>query len=104
MPEYILLTEPEGGVVWLTLNRPEKWNALSIALRDEVSDALDALASDEEVKTVILTGAGDVFCAGFDLGDFQLNGPGRPATPVGVKRPVLNKPGATWCTGRCTIS
>lgn len=76
MPEHILVTRPEGGVARLTLNRPEKKNALSIALRDEVTDALSALASDEEVKTVVLTGAGDVFCAGFDLGEFRLDGPG----------------------------
>lgn len=76
MPEHILLTRPEGGVVWLTLNRPERKNALSIALRDEVSGALELLASDEAVKTVVLTGAGDVFCAGFDLGEFKLDGVG----------------------------
>lgn len=76
MPEHILVTRPEGGVAWLTLNRPDKKNALSIALRDEVAEALSALASDEEVKTVVLTGAGDVFCAGFDLGEFRLDGPG----------------------------
>jgi enoyl-CoA hydratase len=74
MPEHILLTRPEGGVAWLTLNRPEKKNALSIELRDEVSGALEVLAGDEDVKTVVLTGAGDVFCAGFDLGEFNLDG------------------------------
>ena len=42
----------------LTLNRPEKRNALSVALRDAISDALDALATDELVKCVVITGAG----------------------------------------------
>ena len=70
--EPLLLVGPTvDNVVTLTLNRPEKRNALSIALRDEISDALDAVASDEDVKAVIVTGAGDVFCAGFDLGEFQ---------------------------------
>jgi enoyl-CoA hydratase len=67
----LLRTAPDEGVVTLTLNRPDKKNALSIALRDEVSDALDELAGDEAVKTVVITGAGDVFSAGFDLREFQ---------------------------------
>ena len=71
MPEHILVSEPRDAVVTITLNRPQKKNALSIALRDEVSDALDAIAKDSGVKAVILTGAGDVFSAGFDLSEFQ---------------------------------
>ncbi len=43
MFEHILMSEPQDAVVTLTLNRPQKKNALSIALRDEVSDALDAI-------------------------------------------------------------
>jgi enoyl-CoA hydratase/carnithine racemase len=67
----VLRTAPEDGVVTLTLNRAEKKNALSIALRDELSDALDDLAEDDSVKTVVVTGAGDVFSAGFDLREFR---------------------------------
>ncbi|HEV3135221.1 MAG TPA: enoyl-CoA hydratase/isomerase family protein [Acidimicrobiia bacterium] len=67
----VLRTAPEGGVVTLTLNRAEKKNALSIALRDELSDALEDLGGDEAVKTVVITGAGDVFSAGFDLREFR---------------------------------
>ena len=67
----VLRTAPDDGVVTLTLNRTEKKNALSIALRDELSDALDDLGGDEAVKSVVVTGAGDVFSAGFDLREFQ---------------------------------
>ena len=67
----MLRTAPEDGVVTLTLNRAEKKNALSIALRDELSGALDDLCGEEAVKTVVVTGAGDVFSAGFDLREFQ---------------------------------
>ena len=63
-----------GGVTTVTLNRPEKRNALSIRVRDAVSDALDALAADEDVRCVVLTGVGDVFCAGFDLAEFRVEG------------------------------
>ena len=70
--EPVLMVGPvEDGVVVLTLNRPDKRNALSIELRDAISDALERLAGDDSVKVVIVTGAGDVFCAGFDLGEFQ---------------------------------
>jgi len=55
----------------LTLNRPERRNALSVALRDAISDALDELATDPTVKTVVVTGAGTVFSAGFDLKEFD---------------------------------
>ena len=55
----------------LTLNRPERRNALSVELRDAISDALDALATDPEIKAVVLTGAGTVFSAGFDLKEFD---------------------------------
>lgn len=72
MPEHILVSDPSDAVVTITLNRPQKKNALSIALRDEVSDVLDAIAKNEGVKVVILTGAGDVFSAGFDLSEFQI--------------------------------
>jgi len=72
MPEHIQVSEVREAAVTITLNRPQKKNALSIALRDEVSDALDTIAKDSGVKAVILTGAGDVFSAGFDLSEFQL--------------------------------
>lgn len=72
MPENILISDVRDAVATITLNRPQKKNALSIALRDEVSNALDALAADPGVKVVIITGAGDVFSAGFDLSEFQI--------------------------------
>lgn len=55
----------------VTLNRPERRNALSVALRDAVSDCLDELAGDVSVKAVVITGAGPVFSAGFDLKEFD---------------------------------
>jgi enoyl-CoA hydratase/carnithine racemase len=60
----------DEGVAVLTLTRPEKRNALSIAVRDEMSDALDRLAVDAAVRVVVVTGAGETFSAGFDLDEF----------------------------------
>jgi enoyl-CoA hydratase len=68
--ELALVDGPVDGIATLTLNRPAKRNALSITLRDAVSDALDRLASDDGVRYVVITGAGEVFSAGFDLGEF----------------------------------
>jgi enoyl-CoA hydratase/carnithine racemase len=74
--DEVLVSGPDDGVAEITLNRPAKRNALSIAVRDLVSDALDGLAAIEEVRCVVLTGAGDVFCAGFDLAEFRIEDPG----------------------------
>jgi len=62
---------PWDGVAHLTLDRPERKNALSIELRERLADVLDALAADEATRVVVLTGAGDVFCSGFDLREFD---------------------------------
>ncbi len=70
MGDLVRLTLPVPHVAVLTLNRPDKKNALSIALRDAVSDALERLAADVAVKCVVLTGAGGAFSAGFDLSEF----------------------------------
>jgi enoyl-CoA hydratase/carnithine racemase len=75
VPDEVLVSPVVDAVVTVTLNRPEKRNALSIAVRDLVSDALDELAAIEAVRCVVLTGAGDVFCAGFDLGEFRVEDP-----------------------------
>jgi len=59
------------AVTVLRLNRPDQKNALNRALRDALVSTLAALAADDTVKVVLLTGAGDTFCAGFDLKELQ---------------------------------
>jgi enoyl-CoA hydratase len=66
----LLLASATDGIATLTMNRPEKKNALSIALRDEMSDIFDGLAEDDAVRVVMVAGAGSAFCAGFDLSEF----------------------------------
>lgn len=67
MAEPILLLERRGAVARLTLNRPERRNALGPDLVAALTDALRSLASDVSVRAVVLTGAGTAFCAGADL-------------------------------------
>jgi enoyl-CoA hydratase/carnithine racemase len=62
--------ERSGSVASVTLNRPEKRNALSIALRRELAASFDALSADASVAVVVLTGAGPAFCAGMDKTEF----------------------------------
>ena len=66
MSDFIL-TDVAGGVGTLTLNRPEKLNAYTTEMGDEVTAALRAWREDPAVRAVILTGAGRGFCAGVDL-------------------------------------
>ena len=63
----VLSREAEPGIVVLTLNRPERRNALSPALLDSLHRALDRIGGDPAVRVVILTGAGDAFCSGADM-------------------------------------
>jgi enoyl-CoA hydratase/carnithine racemase len=67
----VLLTgRDDQGAAVLTLNRPEKKNALSIALREVANVLLDRLADDPAVKALVITGSGGSFSAGFDLQEF----------------------------------
>lgn len=67
--EDILRIENRGATRWLTLNRPERRNALNRALNDALIDALIDADHDPEVYTVVITGAGTTFCSGADLQD-----------------------------------
>ena len=68
MYETISLTTDARGVATLALDRAEKHNAMSAAMLGELRDAARALAHDDEVRVVVLTGHGKSFCAGADLG------------------------------------
>jgi enoyl-CoA hydratase len=69
--EPAVLTERrEGGVLVITLNRPEVRNAVNAALAEGLANALDELDGDDDLAVGVLTGAGGFFCAGMDLGAF----------------------------------
>ncbi|MEM9049107.1 MAG: enoyl-CoA hydratase [Pseudomonadota bacterium] len=63
----LVIREDDGPVTTLTLNNPDKLNALSCAMLTALHDTLDALAVDRSVGTIVLRGAGRAFCAGHDL-------------------------------------
>jgi trans-feruloyl-CoA hydratase/vanillin synthase len=65
-----VLVEFENGIAWVTMNRPEKRNAVSPALATEMLAVMNALETDTRCKALVLTGAGDAFCAGMDLKEF----------------------------------
>jgi len=67
----VILLEDRGAVRILTMNRPEKRNALNTALTQALLDALRAADADEAIGCVVLTGAGQGFCAGADLAEFK---------------------------------
>jgi enoyl-CoA hydratase/carnithine racemase len=67
----ITATLEPAGVGVLTLDRPDKLNAISIEMRREISACLGAWAADPAVRVVVFTGAGRAFSAGFDLGEFR---------------------------------
>jgi enoyl-CoA hydratase len=70
MPD-VLLVETRGAVRILTMNRPDKLNALNNELTTTLLDALEAAEKDESVRALVLTGAGRAFCAGADTSEFS---------------------------------
>jgi len=64
-----VLYETRGPAAWITLNRPEKLNAINKAVLAGLHEAIDRAAADDEVKVVVVTGAGRAFSAGYDLAD-----------------------------------
>ncbi|MDQ3986857.1 MAG: enoyl-CoA hydratase-related protein [Actinomycetota bacterium] len=70
MPDFeTLLWDEDGHVAIVTLNRPEKKNAMSRRMFEEIRDAFHRAGEDPEVRCLVVTGAGDGFCSGADLTD-----------------------------------
>jgi enoyl-CoA hydratase len=69
VPE-LLSIERARGVALVTLERPEKRNALSLEMRSEMASVFTALAADDEARCLVVTGAGTAFCSGMDVTQF----------------------------------
>ena len=106
-----ILYDVDDGVALVTLNRPEKLNAMTALMGAEMGDAMAEADADDAVRAVVITGAGRAFCAGADLGSGKGFGAGwgdvereyRRMLPMEVRKPVIaaiNGPavgaGLTW--------
>lgn len=87
MSERQILTQVEDGILTITLNRPEKLNAFTTDMMRQMIEALDEADANDEVRAVVVTGAGRAFCAGADLssGSDTFNADARPDRPSGLR-------------------
>jgi enoyl-CoA hydratase/carnithine racemase len=69
--QTLTVTSPTDGVALVTLNRPDRLNAMTVTMFAELESVARALGIDRDVRVVILTGAGSAFCAGYDLDDAE---------------------------------
>ncbi len=81
--QTLLIEKDAHGVALVTLNRPEKRNAVNDRMHRELEDVFVDLAGDDDVRAIVLTGAGKAFCAGGDVeamrtGEFRPRGPAVP--------------------------
>jgi trans-feruloyl-CoA hydratase/vanillin synthase len=87
-----VLVEIVNGIAWVTLNRPEKRNAISPQLSAEMIATLDALEGNADVGVQVLTGAGNAYCAGMDLKEFFR----ATDTMTAEERAVFSRASAAW--------
>src|SRR5437763_9596384 len=81
---YVRVERPRDGVALVTLDRPERMNAMAFDVMIPLREALQAVSRDNDVRVVVLTGAGDAFCSGADLED-----PGRVPDVDGLTLPTI---------------
>ena len=89
--EPSLLVDRQGPTVVLTMNRPERRNALSLDMIVRLADAWDAVDADDTIRSVILTGAPGAYCAGGDMDAGWMSG-NRSSEPTENERRVMEDP------------
>jgi trans-feruloyl-CoA hydratase/vanillin synthase len=106
-----VLVDFDDGIAWVTLNRPDKRNAMSPSLNEEMRETVEALADDERCGVFVLTGAGDSFAAGMDLKEYFRETDGKPDKILKVRRTAEEwqwrrlrdsaRPTLAWVKGWC---
>jgi len=93
--EAVVLADPTAWGVRLTLNRPDKLNAISVELREALDAAIADAVADERVRVIVIAGAGRAFCAGYDLSEAA------PDSAWGWREVLARDVEATMAIWRC---
>ncbi|MDT5397751.1 MAG: 2-(1,2-epoxy,2-dihydrophenyl)acetyl-CoA isomerase [Mycobacterium sp.] len=96
-----VITEKVGAVAVVTLNRPDKRNAIDIPLRLALADAIEAADRDASVRAVVLTGAGNTFCSGGDISTMERMAPQEALERAQLAQRVIR---AIWGTDKPVIA
>jgi enoyl-CoA hydratase/carnithine racemase len=115
MSEQKVVSERTDAVTTLTLNRPDRYNALDTEAWTQLHDALRRAEQDREVRVVVLEGAGEAFCAGDDIGDFVFENAGEARayakhimdcglTIERIETPVISKVDGLAHGGGCELA
>jgi enoyl-CoA hydratase len=98
----VVTAERRGAATLLTIDRPERHNAVDGATADALREGFEAFAQDDDARVLVLTGTGDAaFCAGADLKAIETLDAGRPGGPLGFTRLASPKPTIAAISGWC---
>ncbi|MCS7144801.1 MAG: crotonase/enoyl-CoA hydratase family protein [Archaeoglobaceae archaeon] len=99
----LILTEKRSHILVVTINRAEKRNAINLEMAEELEKVWNNFEKDDNLYVGIITGAGDNFCAGADLGDLErlATRVGSKNGPLGFTRMTLSKPVIASISGYC---
>lgn len=86
-----LTVEPKDQVLWIKFDRPQKYNAISAEMYDQLSDSFTQVNEDKSIKAVVLTGNGDYYSSGNDLNNFAraMQDPGGPQVGLTKSKNIL---------------
>ena len=92
LPQKNVLVEIGNGIAWVSLNRPQKRNAINPGIVREMNQILDVLESEPSAKCIVMTGSGDAFSAGMDLKEYFRE----PDQGPEIERERLNRANSAW--------